>query len=140
MSNDILRLVPDGFVKSPSRGPFWDINGPVWQKTTPSELAVFGFVSEQRHTNSLGFVHGGMIATFLDGAMAQTVYNRHRCRLVTLDLNVGYKHVVPAQRWIEASVSIEHADDNHVTATARLMARKSECATATGLYRLFPGH
>ena len=87
--------IPEGFTQIPTRGPFTDINGPIWRKSIgEGEPPLLGFFPEERHTNALGFVHGGMLSTVLDSAMAHVAYDRFKCRLVTLELNVKYHHAV----------------------------------------------
>ena len=139
MTGRTVPKIPEGFEKAPARGPFADANGPVWRKPGQDGTSpVFGLMPETRHTNALGFMHGGMIATFSDGAMAQSVYERHRCRLVTLALNISYQHVIPRGRWVEAHVMLGEAIDDRVQAEARLICRKTVCAVATGEFQLFP--
>ena len=133
--------IPVGFEPAPARGPFLEMNGPIWRKPGQhGEPPIFGFVAEDRHTNCLGVLHGGMMAAFLDNAMAQSIYDRHKCRLVTLDLSVSYKHVVPKQRWLEARVSLETTDENRIEAKVEAMCRNMLCAEARGVFQLFPRH
>lgn len=139
MSNLTQAQIPSGFKKAPGRGPFFDGNGPFWHKPgQDGRPPIFGLRPEARHTNSLGFLHGGMIATFLDSAMAQSVYEQHACRLVTLDLNISYKHVVPQGRWVEAETTLSALSENIVEASVSMSCRNTICATATGKFQLFP--
>ncbi len=131
--------IPEGFAMSLPRGPFAEINGPVYRKPSNDNApARFGFLPEERHCNGLGFIHGGMISTFLDGAMAQAVQERAGCPLVTLALQVRFQSPSPKQRWTEAEITLEPANGDNVTAHAEMRARGVVCATATGAYRLLP--
>ncbi len=131
--------IPEGFEKVPPRGPFIDVNGPIWRKPgKPGELPAFGFLAERRHTNGLGFVHGGMIATFLDNAMAQAIHETFNCRLVTLRLHVTYLNVVMRGRWCTASVDVGASNENRLDAAVTLVSSGQTCATATGHFQLFP--
>ena len=141
MSLTTKRKIPEGFEPVPSRGLFFDENGPIWRKQGVANVPpVYGIMPELRHTNSLGFVHGGMIATFLDGAMAQSIYDTYQCRLVTLDLRISYRHVVPVGRWAEATIKLEDPAGGRLIATADLHCRGSVCALSQGEYQLFPNH
>ena len=132
--------IPEGFEQLPARGPFFDVNGPMWRRqATHSAPLSFGFLPEPRHTNSLGFVHGGMICAFLDSALAQTLVDRFHCRLVTRELNISFQNAIPKGRWAETIPEIGlRLDDDTITATADLIARKQICASAVGVFRLFP--
>jgi len=141
MSCAAPRRIPEGFEPVPTRGPFYDANGPVWRKQVAAGAQpIYGLMPELCHTNSLGFVHGGMIATFLDGAMAQSVYDRFQCRLVTLGLRISYRHVVPIGRWTEATITLEDAVGDRIIASADMRCRGSVCATAQAEFQLFPTH
>ena len=131
--------VPEGFSLAPIRGPFVDMNGPFWQSDILEAGRVrFGFLPGARHTNSLGFVHGGMLSTFIDNIMAQTVYSRFQCRLVTEDLRVSFKAAVFKKRWVEASTEIVQSEDQLVKTKAELISRGAVCTVAQGVYRIFP--
>ena len=127
--------VPASFEPMGSRGPFTQETGPFYRSR--EHRNDFGFLPETRHCNGLGFVHGGMIATFLDNAMAQTVATEHRCVLVTAELHVSYENLVPRGRWAQARVELDAARDDHVRASVELTCRAQCCATASGLYKLF---
>lgn len=130
--------IPDGFELTPPRGPFTGVNGPLWKKPGGAgELPVFGFLPEERHTNGLGFVHGGMVATFLDTAMAQTIFEQFGSRLVTLKLEVTYLNVAPKGRWCEAYVRLETREGDRLNASADLVARRQICASSKATFKLF---
>ncbi len=131
--------VPAGFELVKPRGPFTGVNGPFWKKTDAGEgAAVFGLMPEARHTNGLGFVHGGMVATFLDSAMAHTIHQKHGTRLVTIKLEITFIHATMRGRWTEAHVQIQEPVDQEVEATAELISRGQVCARSAGVFKLFP--
>lgn len=141
MSKSRLSGIPEGFDPIPTRGPFTDLNGPIWRKSlSEDEPPSLGFMPEERHTNALGFVHGGMLSTVLDSAMAHVAYDRFQCRLVTLELNVKFHHAVFRGRWADIEVAFQKIEDSSVDLTARLRSRNSLCVEAQATYRLFPNH
>jgi acyl-coenzyme A thioesterase PaaI-like protein len=119
-----------------ARGPFMAVNGPLYR--TPGPDAVFGFLPEERHCNTLGFVHGGMLATLLDTALATSIFERERSRLVTLDLSVSFRSAVPKGRWCEIRVSIGERLGDEVEGEATLWCRSQVCAAATARFKVFP--
>jgi len=126
--------IPDGFAELPHRGPFTISNGPFYKSTTAP--GVFGFLPEERHSNSLGFLHGGMVATFLDSAMAQTIADTHGYVLVTLGLSVTYEHLIAQGRWAEARVTLGSLEGDTVSASVNLISRNISCASAEGRFKL----
>ncbi len=130
---------PDGFEIINDRGPFADVNGPFYRfrKNENAPATTFGFLPEERHANSLGFMHGGMISTLLDGVMAQAIFEAHQRRLVTLSLNIEFKNTIPIGKWIQADVELKEIENNVIGCAASLMSNDRICATATGTFRLF---
>lgn len=139
MTAERPRQVPAGFELTSPRGPFTALNGPIWRKADlPGEPPAFGLLPEERHTNGLGFVHGGMVATFLDSAMAQAIFETFSVRLVTLELKVSYLHVAMKGRWCEARITLGPREGNRVTANAEMISRGQICARSEGVFQLFP--
>lgn len=139
MSVDRPVGVREGFERMPARGPFIAVNGPIWRRTGESGvLPLFGLLPEERHTNGLGFMHGGMIATFLDSAMAQAIFEKFGTRLVTLEFSVTFLHVVMKGRWCEAQVTLGAPIENRITAQVDMVSRGQVCAQGRGIFQLFP--
>ena len=134
-----MSLIPEGFDTAPSRGPFTDINGPVyWRPGGENAPPCFGFLPEDRHCNSLGFVHGGMVTAVLDSAMAQGLFSQHGHRLVTLSLTVEFRSPTPKGRWVDVHVDLREPDGDTVEAHATLKRGPRICAHAKGTYKLLP--
>ncbi|MFC7290620.1 PaaI family thioesterase [Hirschia litorea] len=131
--------IPEGFHILQSRGPFADLNGPFYRKlpNAGDTATVFGFLPLERHANSLGFVHGGMISTLLDGFMAQAIAESYKRKLVTLTLNIEFKHVIPIHRWVQADIELNEIEKNVISGVASLSSRNRTCATAKATFRLF---
>lgn len=129
--------IPDGFELAPVRGAFSSANGPFYRLEGPAgALPRFGFMPEARHCNGLGFVHGGMIATALDHAMAQCLFEQHDRRLVTLSLNVAFERPVPKGRWVTIEIGLPGETGGETRLSATLYSRTLACAKAEAVYRL----
>lgn len=65
--------IPDG-AENVSIVGFNHFVGPIYRLSADADGmgARFGFIAEQKHMNSAGSVHGGMLMTFADIAMSQT--------------------------------------------------------------------
>lgn len=139
MTDIRLDQIPEGFLPIPTRGPFTDINGPIWQGPSRDGLLPrFGFFPEKRHTNALGFVHGGMVSTLLDSSMAHAVFDRYACRLVTLTLQIQFKNAVFPGRWAEIEVTLDQQGETEIRARATLFSRGAVSVEGNAVYRLFP--
>lgn len=138
MDDERPALIPEGFERAHSRGPFSQINGPFWRKRANDGALSFGFVPEDRHCNSFGFVHGGMISTFFDSSMAHTVFDRFRCRLVTKELRVQFRSAVFRGRWCEVAHEIRSVEDNVVDIRGELLSRGGVAAVGEALFRIYP--
>ncbi len=80
-----------GWKQRSGQGPFTVQVGPIWVKreseTGPTGSA-YGLMAEERHTNSRGVVHGGMLMTLADhvlGWMVWDAVDRAACATVSLN-------------------------------------------------------
>ncbi len=127
-----MPLIPEGFSPMPPRGAFIDLNGPFYH----DGHVQFGFIPKERHCNLLGFAHGGMIATFLDSAMAHSVVTAHGYAIVTEQLTINYISVVAKNRWAEVEVCLDEREDDHIFAKAVLQSRGQICAKGQANFKL----
>ncbi len=136
---DKRHSIPNGFVPIEDRGPLVFLLGPFYrcQSNDHTSLKKFGFMPENQHTNNLGFMHGGMISTLLDVFMAQALSETHDKKLVTLNLNIEFHHVIMVGKWAEAEVTLNDVNDNLTTVAASLYSRNRLCASAAARFKLF---
>ena len=71
-----------------SQGPFTQIVGPIWAREETDGRSSYGLLIEERHTNSAGIAHGGMLMTIADHVLGWMVWDAVRPkRCVTISLN-----------------------------------------------------
>lgn len=92
---------PAGFLADDGRGPFTRHNGPVYRKDDGSVVEV-GLHVLDRHCNGMGFLHGGMISAFADGALAWAVWREARRSSVTVQLSLDFLDIVRLGDWLVA--------------------------------------
>lgn len=92
---------PAGFKEETGRGPFTSHNGPVYRRDDGDAVEV-GLHVLQRHCNGHGFLHGGMISAFADGALAWCVWRETRRASVTIRLSMDFLEVVRLGDWLVA--------------------------------------
>ena len=83
--------------------PFEDRAGPFYEKQLDDGTAVIAFRAEQRHMNGGGFMHGGCLMTFADGALfsiaRKELVDSHA---VTLSLSGDFLEAVHVGQLVEA--------------------------------------
>ena len=101
IKTEIVPDIPEGFIEAVGRGEFATRNGPFFEKET-DEGIIRAFRPDHRHLNGLGYVHGGMLMSFTDSALARTVFYGSRKRGVTLKMNSEFLMPARPGDWVEA--------------------------------------
>jgi uncharacterized protein (TIGR00369 family) len=136
MAADTPSNIPDGFVHV-LRAPFINHVGPILQAVeNPPGTMVLGLQVEKVHTNTMGFTHGGMIATLCDSAMARALHSGLERRTVTLRMALEYFEPIEKGDFIEAHARLVSHDNEvgHTECTVRVGGRM--CARGTAVFRL----
>ncbi len=98
--------IPEGFVIVEGRAAFATRNGPYYEKILDDENLVRAFRPDERHLNGVNFVHGGMLMSFADSALARAISYRHNIRCVTIKMNSEFIAPVRAGDWVEANMEV----------------------------------
>ena len=128
-------VAPDGFVLSEGRGPFTNHNGPLYHAPT-HEGARQGFHALKRHCNGLGIVHGGMLASFVDGLLGHAVGRAARKPAVTVHLSLDYLSMARAGEWIEGEARVDRLAGDLAFAQARAFVGEREVIRATAVFKV----
>ena len=93
-----LDLPPAGFI---------DANGPLYGRWQDARL-VMGIRIEQRHCNSFGTCHGGMLAMLADMllAMGSNVQEDLHAFLMTVSLTCDFIDTAPVGAWVEGRLEV----------------------------------
>jgi uncharacterized protein (TIGR00369 family) len=127
---------PPGFVQV-LRAPFVNHVGPILQaaENAPGTMRL-GLRVAEVHCNSIGIMHGGMIATVCDSAMARALFTRLQRRTVTLRMALDYLDPIQKGDWLEADARLVMEDGEVAHTECRVMVASSMRAKATGVFRL----
>jgi uncharacterized protein (TIGR00369 family) len=127
---------PPGFI-SVLRAPFVNHVGPILQaeENEPGTMRL-GLRVADVHCNSLGIMHGGMIATICDSAMARALFTKLQRRTVTLRMALEYLDPIQKDDWLEAHARLTTEDGEVAHTECRVMVGDRMCARATGVFRL----
>ena len=98
--------VPDGFKISDRRAPFTIANGPFYEKIVDENKLIRAFRVEERHLNGIKLVHGGMLMTFADSALASSVIHQTGRHCVTIKMNSEFLSPAREGDWVESDVVV----------------------------------
>lgn len=126
----------EGFVHV-LRAPFVNHVGPILQavENAPGTMRL-GLRVAEVHCNTLGIMHGGMIATVCDSAMARALFTKLQRRTVTLRMALEYLDPIQKNDWLEAEARLTTEDGEVAHTECRIMVDSKMCARATGVFRL----
>lgn len=100
-------LRQQGWVEQPDVGPFVQMVGPVWRREMDHGVE-FGLYVQQKHLNSNGIVHGGLLMTLLDQVISQVVLDTgDRTPMATIDMDTHFIDAVRQGDWIIASAKVQ---------------------------------
>lgn len=129
-------VAPPGFIYVP-RAPFVNHVGPLLQaiENEPGEITL-GLNVELVHTNTMGFMHGGMIATICDSAMARAAVFKLNRRTVTLRMGMEYFDPVRKGDWLTAHGRLVGHDEDVAQTECVIRVSGEVRARGTGVFRL----
>jgi uncharacterized protein (TIGR00369 family) len=127
---------PPGFVYV-ARAPFVNHVGPLYQAQAdaPGEMTL-GLLVDLVHTNTMGFMHGGMIATICDSAMARAAVFLLQRRTVTLRMGIEYFDPVKKGDWLTAHARLVDQDGEVAQTECLVKVGGDVRARGTGVFRL----
>lgn len=136
MAADLPPKIPSGFVHV-LRAPFVNHVGPLLQAVeNPPGMMTLGLQVEKVHTNTMGFMHGGMIATVCDSAMARALVTKLQRRTVTLRMSLEYFDPISHGDFIEAKARLVDHDEEVAHTECEVQVGGSLRARGTAVFRL----
>jgi len=139
MKNDLA--IPQGFrrVERPTRNPFNELVGPFYERRE-AEAVSLGLRIEERHLNSRGFCHGGLLATLADLALGYSMLAAAKglTNFVTVHLSVDYVDAAKQGDWVESQVDIQRIASKLAFANCYLLSGERRIVHASALFAL-PG-
>jgi len=115
---------------------FGDLVGPIWKREN-CERPGFGFVVAPKHLNRAGNLHGGMLMTLADQAMAMTARvatggKRH----ATIELNIQFIGAVRLGDFVEAHPEVARATRSLVFMQAKMFVGTRLVVTTNGIWKI----
>jgi uncharacterized protein (TIGR00369 family) len=132
--------VPDGFtVLQRANSPFLSSLGPIYGKMEGQSL-VIGLRIEEKHLNTRGVAHGGMLVTLADCALgiviATSLSPPHP--MMTVNLTADFADVARAGDWVEARVDVQKMGKRLAFASCHLWVGDRRILRASGIFARVP--
>lgn len=116
---------------------FINLIGPLFRSTGVGEKKHFGFQADDRHLNSVGLVHGGVMASLLDQVIAIEAWNAaDRAPLVTVQMDTRFMGSARTGDFIEARANVRHATRSLIFVDADLNCGSETIATASAVMKV----
>jgi uncharacterized protein (TIGR00369 family) len=133
--------IPEGYelLQRTVGNTFAGLAGPFYARRQGREISL-GLRIEQRHLNSRGSCHGGLLATLADIALgyacvaaAEDSQNKN---FVTIDLSVEYMAATQAGDWLYSEVKVLNVDTRTAAAAGHLMVDGQPVARVSANFRM----
>jgi uncharacterized protein (TIGR00369 family) len=134
---DALFDVPEGFTRHDRKSPLTEPWEPLYRRLS-GDTVVLGLRAGAAHTNSRGFVHGGLISALADNAMGLSCARRlgEGSSLVTVNLTVDFLSSALTGQWLEWDTMFVKPGGTLCFTQAFVTADGQPCARANGVFRV----
>ena len=134
----MTRAPPAGFTRHDRQSPLTTPWEPLYSRKT-DEAVIIGLWAGEPHTNSRGFVHGGLISALADNAMglsAGRVLGREGGSLVTVNLTLDFIGSARAGQWLSFETAYVKTGSTLCFTQAFVTADGVACARANAVFRV----
>jgi uncharacterized protein (TIGR00369 family) len=131
--------VPEGFRPIQRGGPFLSALGPLYVKTG-GPAPIIGLRVEEKHLNTRGIAHGGMLVTLADSALGIVLATTRTPPqpMVTVNLSTDFVSAAHDGDWIEAHVDVVKIGARLAFANCYLVVGSRRILRASGVFALVP--
>ena len=132
------QTIPEGFERHFRPSPLTDPWEPIYQRKT-SDAIILGLWLAKPHTNSRGFVHGGLIAALADKAMGHSCGHHARRGLGWSTVSMADRfHQSGAQsgQWLTVETDVIKTGGTLCFAQCAVTADGEMCARANATFRV----
>ena len=129
--------VPEGFTRHDRKSPLTEPWEPLYRRLS-GDTVILGLRAGAAHTNSRGFVHGGLISALADNAMGLSCARRmgDLASLVTVNLTVDFLGSAHIGQWLEFDTVFVKPGGTLCFTQAFVTADNQPCARANAVFRV----
>jgi len=129
--------IPEGFERHYRQSPVTDPWEPLYSRKT-EDAVILGLRAQAAHTNSRGFVHGGLISALADNAMGLSCSHRlgGEASLLTVNLTLDFLGSAQIGQWLEFTTAFVKTGGSLSFAQAFVTADGQPCARANGVFKV----
>jgi len=133
---EALLDIPSGFEPHDRKSPLTEPWEPLYRRIS-GDIVILGLRAGQAHTNSRGFVHGGLISALADNAMGLSCSRTlgGDTRLVTANLTVDFLGVAQIGQWLEFNTVFVKPGSSLCFTQAFVTADGQPCARANAVFK-----
>jgi acyl-coenzyme A thioesterase PaaI-like protein len=128
---------PEGFQPFAIGEGYIGHNGPYYWRQTADGQPEFGFLSDDRHGNPNGVLHGGAIIAFLDTILGYAVVLVAQRRCATVSLDSRFLGSVEPGGWIGARTTIKKISRSLAFVDAEAFSDEKLLVTSSAVFRIF---
>jgi acyl-coenzyme A thioesterase 13 len=127
---------PAGFKALERLSPFNALVGPLYARRRKGRELSIGVRIEDKHTNSRGICHGGVLATLADLSLGYAMHAKlgGKGSFVTAHLSFDYAGSARVGDWIEAEVEIQRMGTRLAFANCYLVADGRQIVRASAIF------
>jgi uncharacterized protein (TIGR00369 family) len=115
---------------------FGELIGPLWKSTDGGKLR-FGFTVADKHLNRAGNLHGGMLMTFADQAMAMTGREASGGkRHATMELNIQFVGAAHLGEFVIAHPEVVRLTRSVIFLQVKMYVGDRIVVTANGIWKI----
>ncbi len=131
-----MKNAPQGFHPIPRLSPFNALVGPLYERRQPGKELSVGLRLEEKHSNSRGICHGGVLATLADLSLGYAMHARidGKAAFVTAHLALDYAGAAKAGDWIESVVEIQRVGSRLAFASCYLVCEERRIVRASAIF------
>jgi uncharacterized protein (TIGR00369 family) len=126
---------PEGFELLGRTSPLVNLLGPFYARGEGDDL-VLGLRVEEKHTNSRGFAHGGVLLTLADIALGYAAEGSvdPPARLITASVSADFAGSAELGDWVEARVDVQRVGGRMAFANAYLHVGDRRVVRASAVF------
>ncbi len=103
-----MTTVPEPFVEYGRSSRYLDLIGPLYEHR--HDGSVVGLVIDDRHTNSRGMLHGGLLVAIADTVMGHTTERTAtERRLLTVSLTTDFVGAARVGEWVQGHAAVQRS-------------------------------